>query len=305
MSDSVKFATAAYAWLDGLTTQRNPIKPASYATFASFIRKHIVPGIGERDLATFGNGDMKRFVVTLEAKELSPRTIAQVVAATKQIISAQVNDEGDELFPKKWNARFIDAPCVEDTDQPCATREQIEKTLLDGSPIAPIIALLGFSGLRIGECLALHIGPQNGVSHWNPEESTLVIRTSIWRGVEQTPKTTNAGRTVDLTQSANHYLKAFAGTRTGFLFGNGRCAVESTLRAELAKGPLAGCGFHSLRRFRATWLRKQKCPEDLIRFYLGHANKTVTDSYSKMSDDLEFRHGETERCGVGFDLSCR
>ena len=43
-----------------------------------------------------------------------------------------------------------------------------------------------------------------------------------------------------------------------------------------------------------TWLRKQRAPEDLIRYWLGHAKESVTDGYSKLAEDLEFRlaHGE-------------
>jgi hypothetical protein len=51
---------------------------------------------------------------------------------------------------------------------------------------------------------------------------------------------------------------------------------------------------------RATWLRKQRAPEDLIRFWLGHAKGSITDGYSKLSDDLEFRTEVAEKVGVGF-----
>jgi len=44
-----------------------------------------------------------------------------------------------------------------------------------------------------------------------------------------------------------------------------------------------------MRRFRTTWLRKQRAPEDLIKFWLGHAKESVTDGYSKLADDVEFR----------------
>jgi hypothetical protein len=33
-------------------------------------------------------------------------------------------------------------------------------------------------------------------------------------------------------------------------------------------------GAHAFRRYRATWLRKQHAPVDLIRFWLGRANKS-------------------------------
>ena len=61
-------------------------------------------------------------------------------------------------------------------------------------------------------------------------------------------------------------------------------------------------GAHAFRRFRATWLRKQHAPEDLIRFWLGHANKSVADLYSKLKDDLTFRKKIAEEVGIGFEL---
>jgi hypothetical protein len=42
-------------------------------------------------------------------------------------------------------------------------------------------------------------------------------------------------------------------------------------------------------------------PEDLIHFWLGHAGKSVTDRYSKLKNDLEFRKKVTVRVGLGFE----
>jgi integrase len=47
--------------------------------------------------------------------------------------------------------------------------------------------------------------------------------------------------------------------------------------------------FLAFRRFHTTWLGKNRAPEDLIRFWLGHADKTVTDGYSKLGEDAAFR----------------
>jgi hypothetical protein len=70
--------------------------------------------------------------------------------------------------------------------------------------------------------------------------------------------------------------------------------------AELGK---AKAGFHAMRRFRATWLRKQRAPEDLIKFWLGHAKQSVTDEYSQLHRDTEFRKEVAERIGTGFEVS--
>ena len=61
-------------------------------------------------------------------------------------------------------------------------------------------------------------------------------------------------------------------------------------------------GFHAFRRFRVTHLRKNRVPEDLIQFWIGHAEKSVTDGYSKVKEDVEFRKEVAERIGLGFEL---
>jgi len=65
------------------------------------------------------------------------------------------------------------------------------------------------------------------------------------------------------------------------------------------------CGCHAFRRFRVTHLRRNGVPEDLIHFWLGHAGKSVTDHYSKLKNDLEFRKEVAVRAGLGFELRPR
>ncbi len=62
-------------------------------------------------------------------------------------------------------------------------------------------------------------------------------------------------------------------------------------------------GFHAFRRFRTAWVRKQRAPEDLIKFWLGHAMKDVTDGYSKVREDVEFRKAVASQIGLGFEIS--
>jgi hypothetical protein len=40
--------------------------------------------------------------------------------------------------------------------------------------------------------------------------------------------------------------------------------------------------------------------EDLIQFWLGHAEQSVTDGYSKLGEDLEFRAQVAESVRTGF-----
>jgi hypothetical protein len=62
-------------------------------------------------------------------------------------------------------------------------------------------------------------------------------------------------------------------------------------------------GLHSFRRFRTAVLRKARVPEDWIGLWLGHAALTVTDSYARqLREDVSFRQGCAEACGLGFEL---
>jgi len=51
---------------------------------------------------------------------------------------------------------------------------------------------------------------------------------------------------------------------------------------------------------RISWLRKQRAPEELIRFWLGHAKSSMTDNYSKLDEDVEYRLEVAEKIGAGF-----
>jgi hypothetical protein len=78
--------------------------------------------------------------------------------------------------------------------------------------------------------------------------------------------------------------------------------LSDSLHPILEKLGQLKAGAHAFRRFRATWLRMQRTPEDLIRFWLGHANKTITDGYSLLKEDSQFRRKIAEQVNIGFEI---
>ena len=75
-----------------------------------------------------------------------------------------------------------------------------------------------------------------------------------------------------------------------------------TPRLQAMKIDEKGMGFHAFRRFRKTWLRGEKCQEDINNFWMGHAPETVSELYSRMEFELERRLNEAESMGVGFNV---
>jgi integrase len=105
-------------------------------------------------------------------------------------------------------------------------------------------------------------------------------------------------------------LRAFIGDRmSGFLFTNSKGKAMSqtnllrrSLHAILKTLGMQKAGLHTMRRCGTTWLRENRAPEDLIRFWLGHANPTVTDGYSKLKEGVENRKEVAEKVGLRFQI---
>jgi integrase len=161
-----------------------------------------------------------------------------------------------------------------------------------------LVALLAGTGTRIGEAL--------GLKTEDLEENcrALRIRRSVWRCQEQLPKTANAVRVVDIPEQLAKVLADYIVGKSGLLFAtrDGKpLSQRNVIRSFYAAG--ATCGFHAFRRFRAETLRRERVPEDLVRFWLGHASASVTDTYANgLCEGLAWRQAWAERAGLGFNL---
>ncbi len=74
-------------------------------------------------------------------------------------------------------------------------------------------------------------------------------------------------------------------------------------RGSVLGNPREKSGFHIFRRFRASWLRKNRVPWDLEKMWMGHAHKDFTDQYAEqLLEDVKYRREWCEKIGLGFDL---
>jgi integrase len=293
------FETQSHEWLERLRSRRTPVKPATLKTFTSIVRAHINPRIGNARLDSFDNGAMKAFADGLCIREpkLGPRTIRDVVLVAKMIVASAVDSNGNFLFPVKWNAHFIDLPKIGATTTQGIDAKGIQK-LIQESPAryATLFAVAAGTGMRLGELLAIKIDPES----WDYAGKMIHVKASIYRGTLQEPRTLASVRTVDVCAELNEAIAAFAvGRRNGFLFTG---KTGKPIATRLVYAHLAGHGAHAFRRWRVSWLRKKNAPEDLVRFWTGHSNKSQTDAYSRMKEDVEYRREIAEKVGLGFAL---
>jgi len=289
-----------------LTRKRKPIKPATVSTWQNCLDKWLNPHLGDMPLANVNNGSIKTLVSQMYAAGLSAKSIVNYSGLVKLVVASAVDNNGDRLFPRRWNHEFIDMPVVENQNQPTFSAETVTSIIAKADGQERILyALLAGTGLRVGEALGLEIG-----KHISEDCRTLYIRQSVWQGDTQTPKTENSKRDVDLSSFLGEMLKAHIGDRTvGFLFASLKgnpLSQSNVLRRDLhpilAELGVNKTGFHTFRRFRATFLSKSRVPEALVKFWLGHANKSITDEYIKMFNEVQFRRDVADQIGVGFDI---
>ena len=309
MNLGTTFKEQAEGWFKEVQTRkRRPIKPRTADAWATYL-SYLNAQIGEVPLASVNNLAVKELIAKMasEVKKDKPRfcakTISNYVQVVKMVVASAVNDKGEAIYPVKWNHDFMDLPEVKDQRTPTFAAEEVSTIISKAEGQYQVLyALLAGTGLRIEEAFALQVEDIEG--------SVISVRHSMWNGKPYSPKTAAGVREVDITNSLAELLRDHLNGRgTGFVFRTAAgtpLARSNVLRRSLHKileeMGREKCGFHAFRRYRVTHLRKQRVPEDLLRFWIGHADGSVTDGYSKVKEDVEFRRFTAEKAGLGFHI---
>jgi integrase len=159
----------------------------------------------------------------------------------------------------------------------------------------------------------------------------LHVRRSVYETKLKPPKTKNGNRDVDLPESlAAIFREYLAGKRPEtllFASRNGRSLLQRNINRDWLHPILesvglrraqrwrdtngrrkvkclngAGKAWHAMRRFRSTHLEAELIPETLIKLWLGHGKKGVTEqSYIKIMGRVDVRRKYVESVGHGFN----
>jgi integrase len=266
ISSGVTFREQAAWWINHVQQRkRKPIAPATVESWQGCLDVWILPNLGDAPVSSVGNLALKRLVEKMVEAGLSPKTVNTYSQVVKSVVASAVNEEGEQLFPRKWNHEFVDMPVVDKSKQntPHFTSEVVTGILKSSKGYKQMFcALLGGTGLRAGEAIGLEID-----KHISEDFRTLYIRQKVRRTKLELFLKTDAGRrAVDLCPKLAALLKAYVGDRTsGFLFQNRKRNFLSQtnllrrgLHPALEKLKQPKAGFHAFRRYRLTWLRKNR-----------------------------------------------
>jgi len=317
--NGVTFHEQAQWWLNHVRSRkRKPIAISTLELWEACLKNWLNPNVGDLPLSEINNAALKAVVAKMSEQGLSPKTIDNYVPVVKMVVASAVDEQGEEIYPRKWNHEFIDLPVVEKDKQNTPSFSSDVMTGLarwKKERERMIFVLCGAGGFRVGEALGIEID-----KHISPDSLTIFVQQKIHHGrVEQRLKTANGFRQVDLHPTIAALLKEFVGNRaSGFLFCTRQgkpLSPSNIIRRHLHKAlkelgyvnPFTGthkAGNHAFRRFRNTYLRNYaECPEGLYKYWMGHAGKDMSDLYDKIKEDVPFRRRWAERCGFGFQLA--
>jgi integrase len=285
--------------------KRGPARKATLLSFQNRLDSIILPRLGEMSLYDIENGTVRDFVADI-SRELAPTTVTATLSLLKAVIASAVDQNGNRLFNRTWNADFIDAPLIvqKDLNAPVIGRETLLEAIRKAQPTdRALYSLLAGTGLRIGEALALGTGQGTGLNLWDPDKGVLSIRSTVLQNgeIQPMPKTEAGIREVDIHPELNSFLRRRP-IESGLLFqNNDKPLVYSTVLRRMHKLGIEEA-FHAFRRFRVTHLEGQNVPHTLIQFWTGHAAGDITDRYTRIGSDIQTRKEWCEKAGLGFQL---
>ena len=205
----------------------------------------------------------------------------------------------------------MDLPIVEHAEQkrPSLKASTISELINKSSgQEQALYVLLAATGMRISEALAVE------GRHFSNHGRSITVEQQVEKDatyIVKHLKTAAARRQVDLHPDIAEYLQNYSAGKTGLLFhtANGTPHLYGNLEdrwltPRLVKLKLdeERMGWHAFKRFRKTWLRGQRCLEDINNFWMAHKPHTMSEVYSHLHEELDMRLDEAARVGYGFVL---
>jgi integrase len=306
------FREQSIVWLRQLQSRkRRPIRTSYAVTIQGALDKWILPAIGGLPLSSVDNLSVKPLVEKMSVAGLKPRTVNKYTEHVKQVVASLKGPNGEPIHHRKWDAETMDLPIVEHAEQkrPSLQADAISKLIEQSSgQEQTLYVLLAATGMRVSEALALE------VHHFTNSGRTIVVEQQVEKDsakVVKYLKTAAAKREVDLHHDVAEYLQRYTAGSAGLLFhtANNTPHMYSNLEDRWLTPRLVemnldeeGMGWHSFKRFRKTWLRGQRCLEDINNFWMAHKPQTMSEVYSHLHEDVQLRLDEAQRAGYGFAL---
>lgn len=109
----ITFREQAEIWLEQMQNRkRKPVAPSTLENWERCLRNWLNLNVGDMPLDAIGNLVLRNLGATMVKGGLGASAIRSYTNAVKMVVASAVNEEGDSLYPRKWNRDFIDLPRI-------------------------------------------------------------------------------------------------------------------------------------------------------------------------------------------------
>lgn len=269
-------------WAGRFMPTMSNLKPKTIAGYESLLKAHILPTFGDRALSAIKPSDVRAWLANMEANRKGNALRRQALGLLGQLMAGAVADKLILTSP----CAGIDRPPPPKPRQDYFTTEEIDRlAAATPDPYRPLVYVLAYGALRIGEAAALRVGRCDLLhSQLHVVENLVEVHGKLEWG---TPKTHQA-RAVAIPRFVADMLAThiealprndpdalvFTDTRGGPLrYSNWYKAVWLPA-LEAAK--LKSVGTHAGRRSGATLLLAAGADVKDVQAQLGHSSATMT-----------------------------
>jgi integrase len=289
--------------------ERRGRKTSTRQNIESETRVHVVPYFGDRAVATITPQDVNDFVVALEAKDLSAKTIRNVVATLSAMLNYAKSPQrgwvpanpcdGVELpvVPEPTEIRFL---TLDELDALIANAPAGEFETLDRA----MWRTAAMTGLRKGELCALRWRDVDWIAQ------RIRVRQNWVRGEFGTPKSKRSTRSVPMAVEVARALElhsqrsrwqgdgdlVFAHPATGLPLRTAGI-LRRLRRALRAAGLDEAHRFHDLRHTFGTAMAAAGVPMRTLQEWMGHRDIKTTQRYADYAPSAR----EADMVAAAFD----
>jgi len=277
-----------------IRTKRGNLKASTLASYENTYRLHILPAFTGKRLAVITPLEIQDWITGLSGKGLSAGTVGRCYRYLRACLKQAENWD----IIKRSPCRSINLPRTNHDELSFLDPREINRLLSCAvEPERDLVALLAWSGLRLGEGLAL------AWRHIDFESNAVIVERawSYWGGFQE-PKTSGSRRAVPMLPILRVHLQELYRSHgeplpDTLLFSHDGekpldpSNVRRDFEAALKRAGLKHVTLHSLRHTYASASLSSGCSIKALQRSLGHASATMTlNTYSHL---IQEDHGRS------------
>lgn len=277
MPSADSFAKRVSWWEENYLSRQ---KPSTQRTMAYHVRKYLLPKWAKFPVDGITANHVNEWIG--ELSHLSPMSLKHIVSTLCLIL-------GQRYGRKKIH---YPSPVQVEEEPVCFTPDVMDRIVATAKGKYQVLfTTAAETGMRAGEIYALE------VTDIDFDRCIIHVRRSVWEGKQQSPKSRNAYRSIDVQPSVIEMIRRHLNGRTeGLVFQakNGmplrnNNVLKWGLHPVLEKLGIREGGMHGFRHGRVSFLVEHNAPVEVIKAWIGHGSEGMIRRYTHLRPEYRRR----------------